>query len=53
MGTICKYITKFLGLMFDIKDMFQENKLFYFFEGFKSRTGPELQRQHVQDMATL
>ena len=37
--------------MLDIKDMSEENKLFYFLEGLKHWARTELQRQCVQDLA--
>ena len=42
MGTICEYIKKFSSLMLDIKDMFEEDKLFYFLEGLKPWARTEL-----------
>ena len=51
-GTVCRYVKKFLGLMLDIKDMSEEDKLFYFLEGLKPWARTDLQRQRVQDLAT-
>ena len=33
--TVHEYMKKFLDLMLDIKDMFEEDKLFYFLKGLK------------------
>ena len=38
--------------MLDIRDMFEKDKMFYFFEGLKLWARTELQRQRVQDVAT-
>ena len=38
--------------MLDIKDMSEEDKLFYFLEGLKPWARTELQWQRVQDLAT-
>ena len=51
-GTVRKYVKKFSGLMLDIKDMSEENKLFYFLKGLKPWARIELQRQRVQDLVT-
>ena len=51
-GTVREYVKKFSGLMLDIKDMSEEDKLFYFIEGLKPWARTELQRQRVQDLAT-
>ena len=51
-GTVRKYVKKFSGLMLDIKDMSEEDKLFYFLERLEPWARTELQRQRVQDLAT-
>ena len=38
----------FLGLVLDIKDMSEENKLFYFLEGLKPWARTKLQRHRIQ-----
>ena len=51
-GTVREYVKKFSGLMLDIKDMSEEDKLFYFLEGLKPWARTNLQGQHVQDLST-
>ncbi|KAJ7979043.1 Gag-asp_proteas domain-containing protein [Quillaja saponaria] len=50
-GTIREYMKKFAGLMLDIRDMSEKDKMFYFLEGLKPWARAELQRQWVQDLA--
>ncbi|CAL5413401.1 unnamed protein product [Camellia sinensis] len=50
-GTIREYVKEFSGLMLDIKDMSEKDKLFFFLEGLKPWARVELQRQRVQDLA--
>ena len=38
--------------MLDIKDMLEEDNLFYFLEGITPQARTELQRQDVQDLST-
>ncbi|KAJ7958669.1 Retrotransposon protein, putative, Ty3-gypsy subclass [Quillaja saponaria] len=51
-GTIREYVKRFAGLMLDIRDMSEKDKMFYFLEGLKPWAKAELQRQRVQDLAT-
>ncbi|KAJ7978484.1 Retrotransposon protein, putative, Ty3-gypsy subclass [Quillaja saponaria] len=51
-GTIREYVKRFAGLMLDIRDMSEKDKMFYFLEGLKPWARAELQRQRVQDLAT-
>ena len=51
-GTIREYVKKFSGLMLDIKDMSEVDKLFAFLEGLKPWAKKELKRQRVADLAT-
>ncbi|KAJ7970183.1 Retrotransposon protein, putative, Ty3-gypsy subclass [Quillaja saponaria] len=51
-GTIREYVKRFAGLMLDIRDMTEKDKMFYFLEGLKPWARAELQRQRVQDLAT-
>ncbi|KAJ7968029.1 Retrotransposon protein, putative, Ty3-gypsy subclass [Quillaja saponaria] len=44
-GTIREYVKKFAGLMLDIRDMSEKDKMFYFLEGLKPWVRAELQRQ--------
>ncbi|KAJ7974912.1 Retrotransposon protein, putative, Ty3-gypsy subclass [Quillaja saponaria] len=44
-GTIWEYVKKFAGLMLDIRDMSEKDKMFYFLEGLKPWARAELQRQ--------
>ena len=43
---------KFSGLMLNIKDMSEEDKLYYFLKELKPWARTKLQRQRVQDLAT-
>ena len=51
-GTVREYVKKFSGLMLDIKDMSEADKLFHFYEGLKPWARTEQQRQRIQDLAT-
>ena len=42
MGTVHEYVKKFLRLMLDIKDLSEEDKLFYFLERLKPWARTEL-----------
>ncbi|KAJ7975820.1 Retrotransposon protein, putative, Ty3-gypsy subclass [Quillaja saponaria] len=44
-GTIREYVKRFAGLMLDICDMSEKDKMFYFLEGLKPWARAELQRQ--------
>ncbi|KAJ7947141.1 Retrotransposon protein, putative, Ty3-gypsy subclass [Quillaja saponaria] len=44
-GTIREYVKRFAGLMLDIRDMSEKDKMFYFLEGLKPWARAELQRQ--------
>ena len=46
-STVREYVKKFPSLMLDIKDMSEEDKLFYFLEGLKPWARTKLQRQYV------
>ena len=52
MGTIREYVKKFSGLMLNIKDMSEKDKLFYFLERLKPWARTELHKQRGQDLAT-
>ncbi|CAL5400517.1 unnamed protein product [Camellia sinensis] len=49
-STIRDYVKEFSGLMLDIKDMSQKDRLFFFLEGLKPWARVELQKQRVQDL---
>ena len=51
-GTVREYVKKFSGLMLDIKDMSEVDRLFCFLEGLKPWAKQELQRQRITDLAT-
>ncbi|KAJ7947138.1 Retrotransposon protein, putative, Ty3-gypsy subclass [Quillaja saponaria] len=44
-GTIREYVKRFAGLMLDIRDMSEKDKMFYFLEGLKPWARTELQPQ--------
>ena len=52
MDIVHDYVKMFSGMMLDIKYMFEEDKFFYFLEELKPWARIELQRQHLQDVAT-
>ena len=51
-GTVREYVKQFSALMLDIRDMSENDKLFYFMEGLKPWARTELQRQRVGDLST-
>ncbi|XP_031745591.1 uncharacterized protein LOC116406038 isoform X1 [Cucumis sativus] len=51
-GTIRKYVKQFAGLMLDISDMTEKDKIFSFVEGLKSWARTELYEQRVQDLVS-
>ncbi|KAA0040334.1 uncharacterized protein E5676_scaffold142G004340 [Cucumis melo var. makuwa] len=48
-GSIREYVKQFAGLMLDIRDMSEKDKVFCFFEGLKSWAKTKLYEQRVQD----
>ncbi|KAA0055009.1 uncharacterized protein E6C27_scaffold43052G001620 [Cucumis melo var. makuwa] len=48
--TIREYVKQFIGLMLDIRDMSEKNKVFYFVEGLKPWAKTKLYEQRVQDL---
>ena len=51
-GTIREYVKQFAGLMLDISDMTEKDKIFSFVEGLKSWARTELYEQRVQDLVS-
>ena len=51
-GSIRDYVKQFSGLMLDIRDMFEINKVFSFIEGLKLWTEIKLYEHRVQDLST-
>ncbi|KAA0053838.1 uncharacterized protein E6C27_scaffold135G002280 [Cucumis melo var. makuwa] len=51
-GTIREYVKQFAGLMLDICDMSEKDKVFCFVEGLKPWTKAKLYEQRVQDLAS-
>ncbi|KAE8699135.1 Flowering locus K-like proteiny domain [Hibiscus syriacus] len=49
-GTVCEYVREFATLMLDIRDMAENDKMFYFLEGLKPWARTEIQRQRVEDV---
>ncbi|TYK01360.1 uncharacterized protein E5676_scaffold29G00460 [Cucumis melo var. makuwa] len=51
-GSIQKYVKQFAGLMLDIRDMSEKDKVFCFVEGLKPWTKTKLYEQRVQDLTS-
>ena len=51
-GTIREYVKQFTGLMLDISDMTENDKIFSFVEGLKLWARTKLHEQRVQDLAS-
>ena len=51
-GTVREYVKTFNSLMLDIKNMFEEDKLFNFMSGLQLWAQMELKRQAVRDLPT-
>ncbi|KAA0066321.1 uncharacterized protein E6C27_scaffold21G003810 [Cucumis melo var. makuwa] len=51
-GEIREYVKQFAGLMLDIRDMSEKDKVFYFFEGLKPWARAKLYEQRVQDLTS-
>ncbi|KAA0055060.1 uncharacterized protein E6C27_scaffold43052G002320 [Cucumis melo var. makuwa] len=51
-GKIREYVKKFGGLMLDIRDMSEKDKVFCFFEGLKPWVKTKLYEQMVQDLTS-
>ncbi|KAA0057412.1 uncharacterized protein E6C27_scaffold280G002880 [Cucumis melo var. makuwa] len=51
-GEIREYVKQFAGLMLDIRDMSEKDKVFYFVEGLKSWARAKLYEQRVQDLTS-
>ncbi|KAA0057353.1 uncharacterized protein E5676_scaffold216G00080 [Cucumis melo var. makuwa] len=49
-GSFWEYVKQFAGLMLDIRDMSEKDKVFYFFEGLKPWAKTKLYEQRVQDL---
>ncbi|TYJ96946.1 uncharacterized protein E5676_scaffold220G00560 [Cucumis melo var. makuwa] len=50
--SILEYVKEFAGLMLDICDMFEKDKVFYFVKGLKSWAKTKLYEQRVQDLTS-
>ena len=50
MGTVRDYVKEFSSLILDIKNMFEEDKLFNFVSGLQAWAQTELRRQGVKDL---
>ncbi|KAA0063885.1 uncharacterized protein E6C27_scaffold616G00090 [Cucumis melo var. makuwa] len=51
-GEIREYVKQFAGLMLDIRDMSEKDKVFYFVEGLKPWARAKLYEQRVQDFTS-
>ncbi|KAA0051479.1 uncharacterized protein E6C27_scaffold55G002480 [Cucumis melo var. makuwa] len=51
-GEIREYVKQFAGLMLDIRDMSEKDKVFYFVEGLKPWARAKLYEQRVQDLTS-
>ncbi|TXG51782.1 hypothetical protein EZV62_024306 [Acer yangbiense] len=51
-GSISDYIKEFTTLIFEIEDMSDKDKLFYFMDDLKDWVRVELERRNVQDLDT-
>ena len=51
-GTIREYVREFAGLMLDVSDMTEKDKIFSFVEGLKPWARTKLYEQRVQDLAS-
>ncbi|KAA0045082.1 uncharacterized protein E5676_scaffold78209G00350 [Cucumis melo var. makuwa] len=51
-GSIREYVKQFAGLMLDIRDMSEKDKVFCFVEGLKSWAKTKLYEQRVQDLTS-
>ncbi|KAA0057594.1 uncharacterized protein E6C27_scaffold497G00710 [Cucumis melo var. makuwa] len=51
-GEIWEYVKQFAGLMLDIRDMSEKDKVFYFVEGLKPWARAKLYEQKVQDLTS-
>ncbi|KAA0054179.1 uncharacterized protein E6C27_scaffold131G001100 [Cucumis melo var. makuwa] len=51
-GEIWEYVKQFAGLMLDIRDMSEKDKVFYFVEGLKPWARAKLYEQRVQDLTS-
>ncbi|TYK03044.1 uncharacterized protein E5676_scaffold46G001390 [Cucumis melo var. makuwa] len=51
-GEIREYVKQFAGLMLDIRDMSEKDKVFYFVEGLKPWAKAKLYEQRVQDLTS-
>ncbi|TYK11966.1 uncharacterized protein E5676_scaffold177G001500 [Cucumis melo var. makuwa] len=51
-GEIREYVKQFAGLMLDIRDMSEKDKVFCFFEGLKPWVKAKLYEQRVQDLTS-
>jgi len=51
-GEIREYVKQFAGLMLDIQDMSEKDKVFYFVEGLKPWARAKLYEQRVQDLTS-
>ena len=51
-GTIQEYVKEFAGLMLDVSDMTEKDKIFSFVEGLKPWAMTKLYKQKVQDLAS-
>ncbi|KAA0055941.1 uncharacterized protein E6C27_scaffold319G00670 [Cucumis melo var. makuwa] len=51
-GEIREYVKQFVGLMLDIRDMSEKDKVFYFVEGLKPWARAKLYEQRVQDLTS-
>ncbi|KAA0064190.1 uncharacterized protein E6C27_scaffold548G001290 [Cucumis melo var. makuwa] len=51
-GEIRKYVKQFAGLMLDIRDMSEKDKVFYIVEGLKPWARAKLYEQRVQDLTS-
>ncbi|KAA0045375.1 uncharacterized protein E6C27_scaffold316G001620 [Cucumis melo var. makuwa] len=50
--SILEYVKEFAGLMLDICDMFEKDKVFCFVKGLKSWAKTKLYEQRVQDLTS-
>ncbi|TYK21292.1 uncharacterized protein E5676_scaffold1775G00070 [Cucumis melo var. makuwa] len=51
-GEIREYVKQFTGLMLDIRDMSEKDKVFYFVKGLKPCARAKLYEQRVQDLTS-
>ncbi|KAA0059143.1 uncharacterized protein E6C27_scaffold430G00550 [Cucumis melo var. makuwa] len=51
-GEIREYVKQFAGLMLDIRDMSEKDKVFYFVEGLKPWARAKLYEQRAQDLTS-